>query len=170
MGGSPLGPLLSFCACRGGCRDEGGAPLVEAPAVFHGKVDCVIPLLVPECWAGQGRGGITYTTLGGSLTCVHNSAVGKYSMLLSSRQLFILLRFCWKTGHTLAQLACPTVPHDTQCSWAMFLQVSILWRCAQVPHVSKAAEQSWAKCPQLWHVRQWRGSFYIFLHTLSSGK
>ena len=127
---SPSGPLLSFCACRGSCCDEGGAPLVEAPTVFHGRVDCVIPLLFPERWAGRGGGSITYTTLGGSLTCVHDSAVGKYGMLLSSRQLFILLHSAgrldkpWPSWHApLCRMirsaarpcSCRCLPYDAVC-------------------------------------------------------
>ena len=31
-------------------------------------------------------------------------------------------------GHILSQLACPTMPHETQCGHTVFVQVSVWWQ------------------------------------------
>lgn len=91
---------------------------------------------------------------------IHSSLVGKYGRLFSgkfSSSWVLLLR---NSGHSLSQLACVSVLHDTQCSFPLLLHWLVLRASLHVPQVSSFAKQLCAKWPQCLHFMHCMGSCF----------
>ena len=94
------------------------------------------------CVPSGGAGGRSALEAAEHASMAHLSGNMAYWSHCSVSLPFISSHFWMKTGQSLLQLTCPSIPQDMHCGRDPGVQIAVLCRPAQVPHVSCISLQS----------------------------